>query len=761
MMKQIYFLVSFMSCTTGVQSFRYNRRAVAETRRSSPVPSSSICVGSDDLCDGNVCCPGFNGSLGRTFPCPNADESFDGCDTSFKYDLFNASLFQFGNILYDRLSAETAENDGQALVLGVAYWVGQRLDMKVQSVDDDGNPVPLSANTFKAIKPHVEGRLLRFDFKGRAQARLRFNFGVYEDGVWTPITLPWITVTLMDFDCGKRAGDCERVTSADHSNYQTGENVAVSADGATTVFNDNYKSNAENNPHSVILDDEQLGISVGLYFTDTDHFTLGMFNFANWPRTILFSGITNLQWEAIATPAPTPLPTPSPTPAPTQPTPSPSASPTCAFDVISGDCGATCSCITSPNYPENYGPDGSCAIEMASPSTLQVNDFNTEAVWDTLVVNGKNYSGSSGPVGVMADGQISWFSDGAGQEKGWFICVGLPTAAPTPPPTPSPTSHIVVVGPCDIVGDCVQSPNYPSNYESNQACTVSFRSDGTLSVDDFATENSFDYVLFDGIKYSGLTGPDGLPVTSDSVLFWSSDYSTTHKGWRICTPGASAVGDPHVKSITGDPFDLWRTGWSTFVQVPLASDDSPKLLVRGDVRPYGGAPCVPAFLQQVRINGSWLGTHDITVHGGSLESSNPFNIVREGGRPMFLKGEGVTEFLNETGVSLRGWIATDEGWGPDARVELVVEGASVTVAQHTEGRGESGNAMLDLSVSGLAHILDSVGGWLGLDGALEAGEAPVECRDAQVSWQRVAPKYTFNSNQEHGSLKLLFIGASK
>ena len=43
--------------------------------------------------------------------------------------------------------------------------------------------------------------------------------------------------------------------------------------------------------------------------------------------------------------------------------------------------------------------------------------------------------------------------------------------------------------------------------------------------------------------------------------------------------------------------------------------------------------------------------------------------------------------------------ATVRGWGPDARVELMVPGASVTIAQHTEGRGESGNAMLDLSVS--------------------------------------------------------------
>ena len=31
------------------------------------------------------------------------------------------------------------------------------------------------------------------------------------------------------------------------------------------------------------------------------------------------------------------------------------------------------------------------------------------------------------------------------------------------------------------------------------------------------------------------------------------------------------------------------------------------------------------------------GTHDVIVHVGSWENSNPFNIVREGGRPRFLK----------------------------------------------------------------------------------------------------------------------------
>ena len=57
-----------------------------------------------------------------------------------------------------------------------------------------------------------------------------------------------------------------------------------------TVFNDNYKSKAQNDPHSVILVEEELDISVGFYLEDRHNFTLDTFNFALWSRTILFWG---------------------------------------------------------------------------------------------------------------------------------------------------------------------------------------------------------------------------------------------------------------------------------------------------------------------------------------------------------------------------------------------------------------------------------------------------------------------------------------
>ena len=75
--------------------------------------------------------------------------------------------------------------------------------------------------------------------------------------------------------------------------------------------------------------------------------------------------------------------------------------------MISGDCGATYPCITSPNYTENYAPEGSCVIKLAS-LTLDVKDFETEVLWETMVVNSQNYSGSPGPSGISRATQVCW-----------------------------------------------------------------------------------------------------------------------------------------------------------------------------------------------------------------------------------------------------------------------------------------------------------------------------------------------------------------
>ena len=65
------------------------------------------------------------------------------------------------------------------------------------------------------------------------------------------------------------------------------------------------------------------------------------------------------------------------------------------------------------------------------------------------MVNGKNYSGSTGPVGVEADGRISCFSDGAGRQMSSSTYVVMP--APSPPTHSSSSQIVVSDGDCDVV----------------------------------------------------------------------------------------------------------------------------------------------------------------------------------------------------------------------------------------------------------------------------------------------------------------------
>ena len=192
----------------------------------------------------------------------------------------------------------------------------------------------------------------------------------------------------------------------------------------------------------------------------------------------------------------------------------------------------------------------------------------------------------------------------------------------------------------------------------------------------------------------------------------------------------SAVGDPHVTSITGEKFDLWRTGWSTFVQIPkdVAPHVQPELVVTGNVKPFGDEKCAPAYLTDVMLRGTLLGHNQVLVRSGSLEGPAPFGVSVNGSSFKQIRDANGTDFSVGPHFLMRGKITEDEPgvWGPDAKLSMKVGDILFRVQQHTEGRFLESRSMLDLSVSGLDKI-ESVGGWLGLDGSLSAGEAPPEC----------------------------------
>jgi len=106
----------------------------------------------------------------------------------------------------------------------------------------------------------------------------------------------------------------------------------------------------------------------------------------------------------------------------------------------------------------------------------------------------------------------------------------LTTSTTTPPPVES-------VYPCTAdEEDCVSSPNYPADYPTDQTCTISYKI-GEIVVIDFDTEQSYDWMMVNGKKYSGTSGPVGVEPVENIV--WSSDYGQAAKGWKICPKASS------------------------------------------------------------------------------------------------------------------------------------------------------------------------------------------------------------------------------
>lgn len=94
-------------------------------------------------------------------------------------------------------------------------------------------------------------------------------------------------------------------------------------------------------------------------------------------------------------------------------------------------------CARSPNYPTGYYDNSqNCLIVNVPRVPLFATMFATETLFDYVSVNGRRYSGSSAPDGIVPlDGTIRWTSDTSNVAAGWEICWGG-NAPPSPaPPT--------------------------------------------------------------------------------------------------------------------------------------------------------------------------------------------------------------------------------------------------------------------------------------------------------------------------------------
>jgi hypothetical protein len=93
-------------------------------------------------------------------------------------------------------------------------------------------------------------------------------------------------------------------------------------------------------------------------------------------------------------------------------------------------------CVTSSNYPSNYGDEQACMVTIIPTAKVKVRDFATQIEFDKVGVNGRYYSGDGSGLDGKATTQLSWSSDPDHTESGWKICfefLALSTSEPDDP----------------------------------------------------------------------------------------------------------------------------------------------------------------------------------------------------------------------------------------------------------------------------------------------------------------------------------------
>jgi len=201
---------------------------------------------------------------------------------------------------------------------------------------------------------------------------------------------------------------------------------------------------------------------------------------------------------------------------------------------VEGNCSLVGRCVTSANYPSNYGNSEACTITALEAGTMQMEVFDTESCCDTFEVSGSTYGGTAGPPRVVlaVGGILSWTSDESEVHAGWKLCFREPEA--------DQASGWDVQGSCSLVGRCVTSANYPSNYGNSEACTITALEAGTMKVEAFDIEPCCDMleVKVNGSTYGGTKGPQGVVLDVGDILSWTSDGSAVESGWKLCLPQA-------------------------------------------------------------------------------------------------------------------------------------------------------------------------------------------------------------------------------
>jgi hypothetical protein len=258
-------------------------------------------------------------------------------------------------------------------------------------------------------------------------------------------------------------------------------------------------------------------------------------------------------------------------------------------------------CVTSPNFPQNYGPSQICEFQLHGKIAATGSSIQTEGGYDWLTLNGKQLSGNGPlPIGSQVSGVQTWAADGDVNAKGWRICTEKPGPADTL------SSNSVSEGRCRVdPAGCVTSPNFPAKYGPSQSCQFALH--GTLlaagtSID---TEGGYDWLTLNGNKLSG-NGPLPIGSVMTGVQTWAADGDMQKTGWKLCTTAPAPPPPPPIQnSLWSGPCVKDQAGCITSPNFPKPYGDNEvcKFVLQGYISSSGTSFKSEAGYDFLTING--------------------------------------------------------------------------------------------------------------------------------------------------------------
>merc|ERR1719331_1592540 len=245
----------------------------------------------------------------------------------------------------------------------------------------------------------------------------------------------------------------------------------------------------------------------------------------------------------------------------------------------------------------NYAHRASCTFKALRPLLLTTLLYQVERGHDYLTVDGVKYDSGKAPaqgLRVRVDAVVTWTSDYSVSYAGFKICANgvgtsigpvptestmstsaaLSTKSTRSPAKPTTTSdgfwQIIDGGMyCQIIASTQCVSDGEGNYAHRASCTLKTLRPLLLTTLLYQVERGHDYLTVDGVKYnSGKAPAQGLRVPRGAVVTWTSDYSVSYAGFKICANGVGT-------SIGPVPTESTMSTSAAVNTKPAATTDSP------------------------------------------------------------------------------------------------------------------------------------------------------------------------------------------